>query len=161
MSSVLFGVSAAASATGAGTTGLFGSLGSFSAVQTLGTTGLLASLGGTAAAISNQNAAADVQADYAEDVAAYNAAAKRDRYRLMLSSQKAGYGASGVQLDDGGTPSDVLAATQVDMEMDALATYYGGKSKGIAYQNQAQANSTAYLFNGLANAGSGAYSLLR
>lgn len=151
----------AASGSTAATAGLFGTAGAFSAVQTLGTVGLIAGLGGTAMSMSGQNDMADVQAEYAEKVGAYNAAATKDRYRKLMATQKAGYGASGVQLDDGGTPSDVLAETMVDMEMDALHAYYEGNARGVGYKNQARANSTASLFEGMAQAGTGAYSLLR
>ncbi len=111
--------------------------------------------------MAGQNDMANSQAEYAEKVSEYNAASTKDQYRKLMSTQKASYGVSGVQLDDGGTPSDVLAETMVDMEMDALATYYGGQAKGTAFKNQARANNTASMFNGLAQAGSGAYSLLR
>ncbi|MEZ6852114.1 hypothetical protein [Halodesulfovibrio aestuarii] len=165
MASVMLGsaaVAATATTTGAAaTTGLIGTAGAFSAMQALGTLGLLAGLGGTAASMASQNDMANSQAEYVEKVGAYNAASTKDQYRKLMSSQKASYGASGVQLDDGGTPSDVLAETMVDMEMDALSTYYGGQAKGTAFKNQARANNTASMFQGLAQAGSGAYSLLR
>lgn len=162
MASALFGTAAATAAGGAaGTAGLIGVGGSFSAMQALGSVGLLAGLGGTAASMAGQNDMADVQSDYVEKVGAYNAASTKDQYRKLIATQKASYGASGVQLDDGGTPSDVIAETMVDMEMDALQAYYGGQAKGTAYQNQARANTTTSLFKGLAQAGTGAYSLLR
>lgn len=165
MASMMLGTAAVAatSATAgtAATAGLFGVGGAFSAMQALGTVGMLAGLGGTAMSMKSQNDMAEVQADYSEKVGAFNAASTKDQYRKLMSTQKANYGASGVQLDDGGTPSDVLAETMVDMEMDAMQVYYGGQAKGIAYKNQAKANSTASLFNGLAQAGSGVHSLLR
>lgn len=165
MASVLFGTAAAAAtsttAATTATTGLIGAGGSFALAETLMSTGLLAGLSGTAMSMASQDDMANSQADYAEKVGAYNAASTKDQYRKLMSTQKASYGASGVQLDDGGTPSDVLAETMVDMEMDALATYYGGQAKGTAFKNQARANNTASMFNGLAQAGSGAYSLLR
>lgn len=165
MASVLFGTAAVAATSAttatAATTGLIGTAGAFSAMQALGTVGLLAGLGGTAASMAGQNDMANSQAEYAEKVGEYNAASTKDQYRKLMSTQKASYGASGVQLDDGGTPSDVLAETMVDMEMDALATYYGGQAKGTAFKNQARTNNTASMFSGLAQAGSGVYSLLR
>lgn len=165
MASVLFGTAAVAATSAttatAATTGLIGTAGAFSAMQALGTAGLVAGLGGTAMSMTSQNDMANSQADYAEKVGAYNAASTKEQYRKLMSTQKANYGASGVQLDDGGTPSDVLAETMVDMEMDALQSYYSGQAKGVSYNNQARSNNTASMFNGLAQAGSGAYSLLR
>ena len=165
MASIMFGTAAAAGAGGAAgtaaTAGLFGMGGGFGMAQTLGTLGIMAGIGGTAMSMKSQHDMADAQAEYSEKVGAFNAAATKDQYRKLMGQQKAAYGASGVQLDDGGTPSDVLAETMVDMEMDAMQVYYGGKAKGTAYKNQARANSTGALFNGLAQAGTGAYSLLR
>ena len=151
----------AASGTTAATAGLFGAGGSFGLAQTMMTTGILAGLGGTAMSMNSQYDMAETQAQYAQDVGAYNAASTKDQYRKLMATQKAGYGASGVQLDDGGTPSDVIAGTMVDMEMDAMQVYYGGQATGTAYRNQARTNSTGALFNGLAQAGTGAYTLLR
>lgn len=179
MASVLVGTAAVA-ATGSAaaipaTAGLFGAAGSFGIAQTLMTAGIMGGLAGSVMSMGSQVDAGEYQARQteaqaveAERVAAYNADAKRDQYRKLLGTQKASYGASGVQLDAGGTPSDVLAQTHVDMEMDALSTYYDGTGKGAAYRNQAQAyrnkaqaNSTATMFEGIAATGRGAYSLLR
>lgn len=149
------GAASAAAATGAAAASTFG------IAEGLMAAGLVAGLGGTAMSMKSQHDMAESQAAYSEEVGAYNAAATKDQYRKLISTQKASYGASGVQLDDGGTPSDVLAETMVDMELDAMQVYYGGQAKGTAFKNQARANSTGALFNGLAQAGTGAYSLLR
>ncbi len=155
------GTAAAAGAASAAAAGTAAAASSFGIAEGLMAASVLAGIGGTAASMNSQRNMAASQAEYTEKVGAYNSASTKDQYRKLMSTQKASYGASGVQLDDGGTPSDVLAETMVDMEMDALATYYGGKAKGTAFKNQARANNTASMFNGLAQAGSGAYSLLR
>lgn len=172
MASILVGATAATAASGAaagtaaaGTaaaaTGAAAAASSFGLAEGLMAASLLAGLGGTAMSMKSQSDMANVQAEHAEKVGAYNAASTKDQYRKLMATQKASYGASGVQLDDGGTPSDVIAGTMVDMEMDALQAYYSGQAKGVGYKNQARANNTASMFSGLAQAGSGAYSLLR
>ena len=180
MASILVGTTAAAAASGAAGTAAAGTAAattaaaastvaagtaaaasSFGLAEGLMTASLLAGLGGSAMSMKNSNAMAKAQADHAEKVGAYNAASTKDQYRKLISTQKASYGASGVQLDAGGTPSDVIASTMVDMELDALEAHYSGQAKGVGYKNQARANSTTALFNGISQTGSSAYSLLQ
>jgi len=70
------------------------------------------------AQVSEQNAIA------AQQKAAYDEKLHRERVRKLLSSQKAAYGKSGV--DMAGSPLLVLQETVEQGELDALAIRYGG-----------------------------------
>jgi hypothetical protein len=66
-----------------------------------------------------QNAALQQQSATFEEA---NQRKQNDRFR---AEQRVGYAASGVELT--GSPTDFLARTAADQEMDALAIRYGGK----------------------------------
>jgi hypothetical protein len=63
-------------------------------------------------------------ARYAQDKAAYNEKMHRDNVRKLLSTQRALYGASGVDMT--GTPLLVMQDTVGKGELDALAIRHGG-----------------------------------
>jgi len=91
----------------------------------------LASAGGTAIGAEQQRKASSYNADVAEqdalaakDKAEADEQAHRENVRRILASQRALYGASGV--DMAGTPLLVMESTAEQGELDALTIRYGG-----------------------------------
>lgn len=116
---------------------------------------------GSQKAAQDQEQLAAEESKQARAVGAYNATVKREEGRKLVGSQRAAYAASGVVVDTEGTPANAMEQTDVETTMDAVAAYYQGDSKATLIQNRGQAQSTATMFNGMASAGSSAYSLLR
>ena len=82
------------------------------------------------AAVARQSAQASIEkADYDETI-------HREKVRKLLSSQRASYGAAGV--DMAGSPLLVLEDTAAQGEMDALAIRYGGKVEAGQKLSQAE-----------------------
>lgn len=101
----------------------------------------------TAGSALYQGQQAKKQADYNASVAEADAAAAkqkaeydekmhRERVRRLLSSQRAAYGKSGVDL--AGSPLLMLQDTAKEGELDALAIRYGGDVE--ASRNRSEAN---------------------
>ena len=104
-------------------------------------TGALGSLlGGLASgAEANRQVEAYNQAgDAAMKQARNAAAAERDRFRVLAGSQKAAYGASGVDVN-AGSPLDVLADTDATGEVSAMQLLYSGELE--KWNNKIQAKS--------------------
>jgi hypothetical protein len=81
------------------------------------------------AEIANQNAAA------ARRQAVADSEAQRRSAEKQLGSMRAGYAASGIQME--GTPLDVLSSSVQQAEMDTLNTIYKGELRANSYQNEA------------------------
>ncbi len=93
------------------------------------------------AKVAEQNAEASLKK------AAYDEEAQREKVKRLLSTQRAAYGKSGVDLT--GSPLLVLEDTAAQGELDALAIRYGGeieagqqKSKAELYRLQGQTAKT-------------------
>jgi hypothetical protein len=82
------------------------------------------------AAVARQSAQASV------DKAAYDEEMHRERVRKLISSQRAAYGASGVDIE--GSPLLLLEDTAAQGEMDALAIRYGGEVEASQKRSQAE-----------------------
>lgn len=74
-------------------------------------------------------------ADIAAEQASLDAQAIRDKNKRVLASQRAAYGASGVE--DSGTATDVSADSAAQGEMDALIALYTGRSSASANNSRA------------------------
>ncbi|OBQ46208.1 hypothetical protein [Halodesulfovibrio spirochaetisodalis] len=129
---------------------------------------MVAAAVGTALSVVGSKQAADQQQQLADDeskqaraVGAYNASVKREEGRRLVGAQRASYAASGVVVDTDSTAANVMEQTDVETNMDAVAAYYQGNSKAALIENRGYARSTSTMFNGMASAGSSAYSLLR
>ena len=86
---------------------------------------------------ANQNADIAMQAaESAKNKAAYDEQMHRDRVQKLLSTQRALYGKSGVEMS--GSPLLTMEDTASQGELDALAIRYGGDV--AAAQNRSQAN---------------------
>ena len=70
------------------------------------------------------------------DKAAYDEEMHRERVRKLISSQRAAYGASGVDIE--GSPLLLLEDTAAQGEMDALAIRYGGEVEASQKRSQAE-----------------------
>jgi hypothetical protein len=62
---------------------------------------------------------------------------ERRKYKLLAGSQKAQYGASGVDVNVG-TPLDVMAATDGEGAASAMQLLYGGELEAWNYKAEAQ-----------------------
>ena len=90
------------------------------------------------AEIANQNAAA------ARRQAVADSEAQRRSAEKQLGAMRAGYAASGIQME--GTPLDVLSSSVQQAEMDTLNTIYKGELRALSYENDATGHSlTAQL----------------
>ncbi len=111
------------------------------------------SAGGALYQGEQQRKAASENADIAEraalaekNAAAYNEELHRERVRKILSTQRALYGKSG--LDMSGSPLLVMEDTAAQGELDALAIRYGGdvaaaKERSIANLSRMQGSAAA------------------
>lgn len=91
----------------------------------------------------------------AEQKAEYDETAHRQRVQSILSSQRALYGKSGVELT--GSPLLVLEDTAKQGEMDALAIRYGGDVEAAQQRSGAalsKMQSSSALTSGVLGAGS-------
>jgi hypothetical protein len=79
---------------------------------------------------------AERDAEQARISADYEEKRHRENAMRLMGSQRAQYGASGVDMSDG-SPVDVNADTAIQTELDALAIRYGGKVKSNAYMDDA------------------------
>jgi hypothetical protein len=104
-------------------------------------TGALGSLlGGLAssAEADRQVEAYSQAGEVAEKQARNAAAAERDKYRRLAGSQKAAYGATGVDVN-AGSPLSVLADTDAEGEVSAMQLLYSGELEKWNNRIQAQA----------------------
>lgn len=102
-----------------------------------GATGAL-SAGKAQSDMANYNAAvAANQAIAAQQSAAFDEEQHRTKLAKLLSTQKANYGASGVDPNTG-TPLQVMADTAAQGELDALAIRYGGAVGAARATSQAE-----------------------
>jgi hypothetical protein len=77
---------------------------------------------------------AERDAEAAEAKAAYDANIHRDRVRRLISTQRALYGKSGVELT--GSPLLVLEDTAAQGELDALAIRHGGSTSAARSRSE-------------------------
>lgn len=117
--------------------------------------------GGFAAASADYSHAnfEDSSGQLAEEDAKVTEARQRQLSYKMLSSMRAGYGASGVTLE--GSPMDVLENSAANAELDALLIRHRGQVEKISHQYQASsdryaghASATAGLIKGGLSIGS-------
>jgi hypothetical protein len=66
------------------------------------------------------------------------AAQERDKYRRLAASQRAAYGASGIEVNEG-SPLDVLADTDAEGVVSAMQLLYGGDLEAANWRQQAKA----------------------
>jgi len=87
--------------------------------------------------ISRQNA--EREAQMVEQSGAFDALQQRKQNRILSGTQKAAYGASGVELS--GSPLDVMIQTAGEGELDAniMEWNYRNKAQAIRYAGQSQA----------------------
>lgn len=111
---------------------------------------------------SSQAAALNANAKVAEQQAKNAAAQEREKYRRLASSQRAAYGASGLDVNYG-SPLDVLADTYAEGEVSAMNLLYSGKLEAWnARQKAAAAKSggrSGLLGGILGGVGTGLYGL--
>lgn len=124
-----------------GLAGLSGAGGALGSLATLAGTALSAAgamqQGDAAAAVADYNAqVARNNATAEQQRAAYEAGITRDRVRGVMSQQRAGYAASGLDPRQG-TPITVLGDSAKQGELDVLARLYAGESAATAYRNDA------------------------
>jgi len=81
------------------------------------------------AAVARNNAAASQQQ------AAANAASQERKARLQIGAMRAGYGASGINLE--GSPMDVIESSASLAELDRQNILYGGAIKSQGYESTA------------------------
>lgn len=105
----------------------------FTAIAIAGT---VASIGASIAGGVQQQAAAKANAKAATQAAAFDELRQRERAQKLLAQQRVGYAKGGVTLE--GTPTEVLADTAADAEIDALAIRWGGASRAAAFKAQGQ-----------------------
>ena len=86
----------------------------------------------TAAAMYRQNAA------IARQQAENQAAQERDKYRRLAASQRASYGASGVDVNEG-SPLQVLADTDAEGAVSVMQLLYGGRLEAANWRTRANA----------------------
>lgn len=111
---------------------------------TLAIIGIGVSVAGTAMSTMQQAKAASYSAKVYEAEAAakkisavYEEKKHRDQVRRFIGTQRARYGASGVDISAGGSPMAVISDTVIKGEMDAMAIRYGGDVAAIQARNQA------------------------
>lgn len=108
---------------------LIGAGAAVSAVGTIGT------------AVSARNAAnwnaqkAEQDAAYAKDMAGIEEQRQRIQARKQIGAMRAGYGASGLQID--GSVEDILAESASNAELDALLIRQGGAARATGLRNEA------------------------
>jgi hypothetical protein len=124
-------------------------------------------LGGIAGASqANQQAAAYESAADAATKQAKNAAAQeRDKYNRLAASQRAQYGASGVDVNVG-SPLDALADTDAEGEVSAMQLLYSGeleawnqRQKAAAAKSQASSSLLGGILGGVSTGLMGASKL--
>jgi hypothetical protein len=76
-------------------------------------------------------------ADIARATARNKAAQEREKYARIAGSQRAQYGASGVDVNTG-SPLGVIADTDAEGEVSAMQLLYGGELEGWGYDRQAK-----------------------
>ena len=102
------------------------------------------------AKVSRRNA--ELEAVAIEQSGAVEASQKRKEIKRLISTQKAKYGAAGIELT--GSPLEVMIGTAAEGELDAqiieynakreaYATRYGAASQGIQYERAAEAYQTS------------------
>lgn len=105
-------------------------------------------MGQLASGIGGYNAE-NLNARLAKQQAEYEAAQKRRETQRLISSQRAKYGASGVQVE-AGSPVAVMSGTAGEGEEDALAILYGGEAEASIRKTAAKSK----LTSGVLGAGS-------
>ncbi len=80
--------------------------------------------------------AAENSATYSRQIGAENERRQRVQNTKALGSIRAKYGASGITLD--GSPSDVLAESAANAELEALMARHSGIVEAIGYGNSAR-----------------------
>ncbi|WP_035066650.1 hypothetical protein [Nitratidesulfovibrio termitidis] len=129
---------------GAGAAGAAGGMGSLMGMLgTVGQIGMGVSaassiLGGLASSQTSDAEARAYQAnaEYAMGAARNQAAASREQYRRLASSQRAAFGASGVDVNEG-SALDVLALTDAEAELSAMELLYGGEMEAWSWKQKA------------------------
>ncbi|HEU6436138.1 MAG TPA: hypothetical protein VE028_01645 [Nitratidesulfovibrio sp.] len=119
----------------------------------LGVTAAGSVLGGLSAWQDGQDQSKyyEANADYAMGDARNRAAATREQYRRLAGSQRAAFGASGVDVNEG-SALDVLAGTDAEAELSAMQILYGGQMEAANWKaKSAMAKSAGkqQLFGGL------------
>lgn len=96
---------------------------------------------GTAVAVASTVATGVVQQQQAQQnektakqAAAFDESQQRQKARQLLGAQRAAYAKAGVTL--AGSPTDVIADTAAQAEIDALAIRWGGQQRAAAYRQQ-------------------------
>jgi hypothetical protein len=107
--------------------------------------GLVSAVGSMASGAAQANAANAQAAAYDRQAAAeriqanYNADRQRDKSIKLISSQRAAFGASGVDMSSG-SPLDVIADTTRETELDVSAIRWNGEIKAQNFEMQAGAS---------------------
>ncbi len=119
----------------------------------LGVTAAGSVLGGMTAWQDSQDQAKyyEANADYAMGDARNRAAATREQYRRLVGSQRAAFGASGVDVNEG-SALDVLAGTDAEAELSAMQILYGGQMEAANWKARAatvKSSGSQQLFSGL------------
>ena len=96
-------------------------------------------LGGLAAAEQSKTQAKyyAANADIAKQQAANQAAQEKDKYRRLAASQRASFGASGIEVNEG-SPLDVLADTDAEGAVSAMQLLYGGQLEAANWRQRAR-----------------------
>lgn len=101
---------------------------------------------------------ADAAAQYNAEVSRQTSEeqARRDEIqaRMVIGSDRANYGASGVQLE--GSPLDVLQQSAKTAELDRLTTLYAGATQSAAYKAAGEAAKTSAMFSAAGQLAEGA-----
>jgi hypothetical protein len=111
--------------------------------------GTVASIGGAIMKGQQQSAALRQQADVEKQTGNFNADLTREQGRRRIASQRVAMLASGTTLE--GSPTDVLAQSAADVEMDALAAKYGNTTRAeLLRQRAGQVQTGSYFEAGQA-----------
>lgn len=110
--------------------------------------GVVISAGGAIAQGQQQQAAAENAAQWSTynaaretDEARVNADETRRQGRIRLAAGRAAVAGSGVALE--GSPVDALAQSAEDVELDAQSILYAGRTRALAYTNEASRSRAA------------------
>jgi hypothetical protein len=96
----------------------------------------------------SENQALKLQARLERQEGAFKEQARRDIGESIKSSQRAGFGASGVDISSrsGRTPAAVISATVRDTELDALAIRYASENRSKLLRYQGKQSKISSLF---------------
>ncbi|RJQ38304.1 MAG: hypothetical protein C4555_05065 [Dehalococcoidia bacterium] len=85
----------------------------------------------------------EFEQDVASQAAAYNTEMLRREGRQVVGSQRAAFGASGVDISAGGSPADAMMETTKTVERDARMIAYNRIVEGLQSKNQLGLNIVA------------------